>query len=82
MRSALIALALLSSVSAANAQVVVQLPGVIPVVVDDFWQRPNGGERDAEWRQRREFREEAFERQEWQRRHCVREWDGAEYCRR
>jgi hypothetical protein len=60
-----------------HAQVVVQTPGVA-VEQGPYWRyhHPEG-----EWRDRHEFREEA-RREDWLRDHCVRDWNGGEYCRR
>jgi len=78
MRIALLALALLIAAPVAKAQVVIHTPGPRVAVVDyDYWRQ---GER-AEWRRRHEFREEAFRRRDWVRSHCVRDWQGGQYCR-
>ena len=62
----------LAMVSPAHAQVTVQL-GQQP-----YWQTHH----ENEWQERREFREEEHQKQEWQREHCVRDWSGRELCRR
>ena len=61
----------------AQADVVVRTgPGT--VVETPYWQ----GHHDSEWRARREYREHEYQRESWLREHCVRDWSGAEYCRR
>jgi hypothetical protein len=71
--------AALAVASPVNAQVSIRAPGVaIDAGQSPYW-REN---RDAEWRERREFRESEYRRNEWLRDHCVRDWSGHEYCRR
>ncbi len=64
--------ALGAAVSSAKADVVVR--------TDDmpYWR----GHHEGEWRARREFREHEYQRDAWLRDHCIRDWSGAEYCRR
>jgi hypothetical protein len=59
----------------AHAQVVIQTPRV----ETPYWRQHHP---DEEWQARREFRDQQYAREEWQRDHCVRDWSGAEYCRR
>ena len=69
--------AALAVVSPVNAQVSIRAPGVaIDAGPHPYWRG------DAEWRDRREFRESEYRRNEWLRDHCVRDWGGHEYCRR
>lgn len=44
-----------------------------------YWRYHHG---DSDWQARREFREREYRREAWVRDHCVRDWTGAEYCRR
>jgi hypothetical protein len=57
-----------------HADIVVKTPGV--VVDTPYWRGHD------DWRARREFREHEYQRETWLRSHCVRDWSGAEYCRR
>jgi hypothetical protein len=88
MRNILFALgAIISWSSLANAQVRIELPQIPGVTVEreepeDYWRRQREGEREAEWRRREEYREEHHRREEWVARHCVRDWQGQEFCRR
>lgn len=84
----MLTLALVGMAPLAHAQVVIQTPSVPGARLsgppasypDDYWRRgPEGGE---EWRRRAEFREEEHRREEWQRAHCVRDYQGQEFCRR
>ena len=45
----------------------------------DHWREGREDERD--WRRRAEFREAEHRRWEWRRDHCVRDWQGREFCR-
>jgi hypothetical protein len=64
-----------SIVAPARADVVVQGPGV-SVQAPPYWRGHD------DWRARREFHEHEYQRESWLREHCVRDWSGAEYCRR
>ena len=91
-RIALAALAFVCVAPLAHAQVVIQTPGirVVPDQRDprangpreEYWRQRQENERDSEWRRREEFREQEHRRAEWQREHCVRNWQNQEYCRR
>jgi hypothetical protein len=96
-RIALASLAFVCAAPLAHAQIVIQtpqFPGVQRVEPDrrdqraaqereEYWRRQhNQRERDSEWRRREDFRSEEHRREEWQRDHCVRNWQGQEYCRR
>src|SRR5471032_2432260 len=71
--------AALASAAPVQAQVTIRAPGVaIEAGPHPYW-RDN---RDAEWRERSEFREAEFRRHDWLRDHCVRDWSGHEFCRR
>jgi hypothetical protein len=71
--------AALASIAPVQAQVTIRAPGVaIDAGQRPYWQEHH----EAEWRERRDFREAQFQRREWLRDHCVREWDGREICRR
>ena len=81
MKTALLALALISLSPLAHAQIVIQappLPGVRQEYREDYWR----GDRRDEWRRREEYREEEHRREDWQRAHCVRDYRGQEFCRR
>ncbi len=89
MKTALLALALLSVAPLAQAQIVIQAPPIPGIGLggpprgpyqDDYWRHRREG--DDEWRRRAEFREEEHRRIEWRRAHCVRDYRGEEYCRR
>ena len=73
--------------------VTVQQP--YPQYPNDYWRRPReegrreGREQareqareEAEWRRRAEYRDPEHSRREWVRAHCVRDWQGKEFCRR
>jgi hypothetical protein len=60
----------------ADAQVTIRVPGVA-VDTGPSWRN----QRDAEWRDRRQFREPEHRRVEWRHDHCVRDWRGSEFCR-
>jgi hypothetical protein len=62
----------------ASADVTVRTPGVVVENGGPYWR----GHNDSEWRERRDFREHEFQRDAWLRDHCVRGWNGGEYCRR
>ena len=75
MKSALAALALAVGLAgAAQAQVVIQAPGIAVVPPGGYWRR------DGDWRRREEYREES-RRIEWRREHCARDYYGHEFCR-
>jgi hypothetical protein len=82
MRSIFIACIALGAAGAAlvphaKAQVVVRGPGIVIEAVDPYWRQHQEGE----WRRREEFHEAQHRRREWQRDHCVRDWNGREFCR-
>ena len=82
--AACVALGMCSLAGIANAQVVVQTPPVAPpppgvTVETPYWRHHHP---DEDWQARREFRDRQYAHEEWQREHCVRDWSGAEYCRR
>jgi len=60
----------------AHADVTISTPGVTG---EPYWRHHHP---EAEWRERHEFREAEHSRAEWLRDHCVRDWNGGEYCRR
>jgi hypothetical protein len=64
----------------AAADVVIQTPGFSVEQGRDvpYWRQ----RQEDNWRARRDFREEQYQRQAWQRDHCVRDWGGQEFCRR
>jgi hypothetical protein len=62
----------------ASADVTVRTPGVVVENGGPYWR----GHHEGEWRERREFREHEYQRDAWLRDHCVRDWNGGEYCRR
>ncbi len=89
MKSALVALALLTAIPvAANAQIVIQTPNIPGITTraepdrEDYWRYRRENEREAEWQRRSEYRHEEARRETWQRAHCVRDWQGQEFCRR
>ncbi len=90
MKTVLLVMALISVAPLAQAQIVIQtppIPGVTrplgpPGDPDDHWRRRHEGDREDEWRRRAEFRHEEHRREQWHRPHCVRNWQGEEYCRR
>jgi hypothetical protein len=59
----------------ARADLVVRTPGVA-VESEPYWRH------QSDWRDRHEFREHEYQRDAWLRDHCVRGWNGGEYCRR
>ena len=61
----------------ASADVVVRTPGVA-VQSQPYWR----GHHDSDWDARHEFGEREVKQLIWAREHCVREWNGGEYCRR
>ncbi len=69
---------------ASHAQVVIQTPSIpgMQREPDDYWRHQRERQRESEWRRRDEYREEAQRREDWQHRHCVRDWQNQEYCRR
>ncbi len=82
MKAVIVALGLLVAIPAAQAQVIIQAPGFRGEPErGDYWRRPREGEREADWRRREEFREEA-RREEWRRDHCVRDYRNQVFCRR
>jgi hypothetical protein len=75
-----------------RAQVVVRTPQVAPpppppdaappppgVTIETPYWRDNPNDH---WKARRQFSGEQYAHEEWLRSHCVRDWSGAEYCRR
>jgi hypothetical protein len=60
----------------AHADVVVKTPGL--AVETPYWR----GNHESEWQARRDFHEHEYQQETWVRGHCVRDWSGAEYCRR
>ena len=66
-----------SCAAPAHADSVLRTPGVA-VESEPYWRSHH----DSEWRARREFHEHEYQREAWLRDHCVRDWSGAEYCRR
>jgi hypothetical protein len=68
--------AALTPAAPVHAQVSIRVPGVaIEAGPQPYWRH------DGEWRERREWHEAENRRQDWQREHCVRDWDGHTYCR-
>ena len=65
----------LSVATPARADVTVAVPGVN--IETPYWR----GHHSDEWREQREFKESQYNRPDWQRGHCVRDWDGHAYCR-
>jgi hypothetical protein len=63
--------------SPVKAQVTIQAPGVT-IGADPYWQQRHD---EARWRRQEEWREAQYQREEWRRDHCVRDWDGRGYCR-
>ena len=88
MKAALLGLSLILLAPVAHAQVTIGPGGVTvgrPAIQQDqgdYWRRQREGEREAEWRRRDEYREQEARQQNWQRTHCVRDWQNKEYCRR
>ena len=87
LKAIILGLGLVSLAPLAQAQIVIQtprIPGVTAPVQDrgDYWRHEREGEREGEWRRREEYREEEHRREDWQRAHCVRDWQGQEFCRR
>jgi hypothetical protein len=62
--------------SPSHGQITISPPSV--VVGDPYWRQHHD---DAQWRRQDEWRETQYQRHEWQRDHCVRDWDGHGYCR-
>jgi hypothetical protein len=60
----------------ARADITVTTPGVV-VQNGPYWRSHEG-----EWRDRRELRGNEYQHDAWLRDHCVRDWNGGEYCRR
>ena len=60
---------------ATRADVTVAVPGVN--IETPYWR----GHHNDEWREQRDFKESQYNRPDWQRGHCVRDWDGHAYCR-
>jgi hypothetical protein len=60
--------------SPVHADVVVKTPGM--AVESPYWRGHD------DWRARREFSEHRYQEEKWLHGHCVRDWSGAEYCRR
>jgi hypothetical protein len=67
-----------ASSAPADAQVVIRAPGIAVESGDPYWRQRHD---EAQWRRREEFREAQHNRREWQRDHCVRDWEGRPYCR-
>ncbi len=84
MKAALLAVGLLLAASIAHAQVTITAPGVTIGRTEDgdYWRRQREGQKEAEWRAREEYKEEAAKSADWQHSHCVRDWEGKEFCRR
>lgn len=92
LRLALAALAFVCAAPLAHAQIVIQTPGLrveperrdqrVAEQREEYWRQRRENERESEWRRREEFREQEHRKVEWQREHCVRNWQGQEYCRR
>jgi hypothetical protein len=61
----------------AKADVVVRTPGVAVEQGSPYWRHDY-----HDWQAQREFRDREYQREAWQRDHCVRDWSGAAYCRR
>ena len=51
-------------------------------VAEPYWRQHREADRDMEWRRRAEFREAEHRRADWIRDHCVRDWNGRDFCRR
>ena len=66
-------------VSPAGADITIATPGVTVENGDAYWRHHNP---NSNWRARGEFREHQYENEAWLRDHCVRGWNGGEYCRR
>ena len=66
-----------AAIAPGQAQVVIHAPG-ISIGGDPYWQQRHD---EARWRRQEEWREAQYQRHEWQRDHCVRDWDGHGYCR-
>jgi len=92
MKAFIAALALLVAAPAAQAQIVIQAPGIPGLSrlepereyrgpPGEYWRRQREGEREMEWRRREEYRDEA-RREDWRRDHCVRDYRNQVYCRR
>jgi hypothetical protein len=62
--------AILALSSPAQSQVTIQ--------TGPYWRQNHA---EGEWRDRREFKESEHRRVDWQRQHCVRDWQGKEFCR-
>jgi hypothetical protein len=82
MRTFLLACVAIGAVTGAaivpsQAQVVIRAPG-IAIGGDPYWQQRHD---EARWRHQEEWREAQYQRHDWQRDHCVRDWDGHGYCR-
>ena len=61
----------------ARADIVVRTPGVAVEQGSPYWRHDY-----RDWQARRDFREHEYQRESWLRDHCVRDWNGREYCRR
>ena len=90
MKSFILALAVVTAIPlASQAQIVIQTPNIPGITTprreperDDYWRHQRENEREAEWRRRDEYQHEDARREDWQRAHCVRDWQGQEFCRR
>jgi hypothetical protein len=63
----------LLAVGAASAVI----PGTAQAA-DPYWRAHH----EVEWQERGTFRGPDFEKRDWLREHCIRDWDGHEMCRR
>ena len=62
----------------ASADVVIQTPGfTVEQQSVPYWRQ----RQEDQWRARQEFREDQYRREAWVQNHCVRDWQGAEFCR-
>ncbi len=70
--------ATLAMAAPAQAQVTIRAPGVaIDAGPQPYWRQHHA----EEWRRHEEFREAQYHRRDWQREHCVRDWDRRAFCR-
>ena len=62
----------------ASADVVIQTPGfTVEQQNVPYWRQ----RQEDQWRSRQEFREDQYRHEAWVHNHCVRDWQGAEFCR-
>jgi hypothetical protein len=66
-----------SAAPPAKADIVVRTPGGAVERESPYWRHDY-----RDWQARREFRDREYRREAWVRDHCVRDWNGGEYCRR